>query len=200
MAQVTGWKQSRRRRVFDEVSNELPLYAWGFLDRTAGSSRPVWQIAGQTVDPATVRRAPPDDAYPRSDFRPAEENSDKRSPWRRQLRILQSRYREYVLGLPPGEDRPRAVGPEVDSFLPEEAVADDRTLNFLLDPDVEKRAWRRLVRRGWGGLVDARRLYHNLLSSQPLCFNLFGFLDGHRPALLAVLHDVFEVDAKEPVE
>jgi hypothetical protein len=45
----------------------------------------------------------------------------------------------------------------------------------------------RLAQKGWGGLVSEDRLRRNLLSSQPLAFNLFGFLKRHPRAVIAWL-------------
>jgi hypothetical protein len=52
--------------------------------------------------------------------------------------------------------------------------------NFL-HPDIAKLALRESVYREPGALIDEERLWSNLLSSQPLCFNLFGSLKLNAP-------------------
>ena len=47
--------------------------------------------------------------------------------------------------------------------------------NFL-SLDIAKLALREMVYRENGAMIDADRLWNNLLSSQPLCFNVFGNL------------------------
>lgn len=92
--------------------------------------------------------------------------------FQRRARLLQSLWRE-ARGLPMGERRP---GVPLGSRLPlpfaESSVANFFTENIRRSVDdcvAGKRA-------GSGQLVDVDRLYANLLSSQPLCFNLFGEL------------------------
>lgn len=46
--------------------------------------------------------------------------------------------------------------------------------NNFLSPDIAKLVFRESVYREIGAMIDQERLWTNLLSSQPLCFNLFG--------------------------
>jgi hypothetical protein len=74
-----------------------------------------------------------------------------------------------------------------DQLLSEEAVVyAERRLPEL---DVERRK------------AERRRLFRNMLSSQPLCFSVFGHLDAHRDAAARVLDAVlpWPVDAVEDV-
>jgi hypothetical protein len=59
-----------------------------------------------------------------------------------------------------------------------------------------------LAQKGWGGLVSEDRLRRNLLSSQPLAFNLFGFLKRYPGAVLAWLASlgIEAVDAELRIE
>ena len=94
--------------------------------------------------------------------------------FQRRARLLQSLWRE-ARGLPMGERRP---GVPLGSRLPL-AFAETSLANFLTENI--RRSVRECIaakRAGSGQLVDADRLYANLLSSQPLCFNLFGELQG----------------------
>ncbi|SDP11682.1 hypothetical protein SAMN05660199_03192 [Klenkia soli] len=88
--------------------------------------------------------------------------SDK--PWQSELRLRQSRWRQR-LGLPAGEHRGKALG----SSLP----AHDRVSNFLT-PAVAMAVEEARGQRG--ALISAPRIYTNMLSSQPLTFNLFAEL------------------------
>jgi hypothetical protein len=84
--------------------------------------------------------------------------------WQAELRLRQARWREH-LGLPAGEVGNRPLG----SRLP----AGDVTSNFLT-PAVARAVAE--AKAEPGALVSAPRIYDNMLSSQPLAFNLFGEL------------------------
>ena len=87
------------------------------------------------------------------------------------MRFHQSWYRASALGLPWG------VGPmphstrKLGSMLTVEDGAAGR--NFLA-PELFELAKGRIAEKT--GTVDEFRLLHNMLSSQPMCFNLFGYL------------------------
>jgi hypothetical protein len=49
-----------------------------------------------------------------------------------------------------------------------------------------------------GGTAEADRLQRNLLSSMPLCFNLFGFLRQHASIAAAALGEVLDLPMMEP--
>ena len=86
------------------------------------------------------------------------------APWQAELRLRQARWRE-TLGRPAGMAGQRTLG----SRLP----ADDTTSNFLtgtIARAVEE------AKQQPGALISAPRIYDNMLSSQPLAFNLFAEL------------------------
>jgi hypothetical protein len=58
----------------------------------------------------------------------------------------------------------------------------------------------RLRLRGQGGIVEPKRLFHNLLSSQPLCFNLFGMLKWYPKELALGLSKLLDHDVDEIVD
>lgn len=98
------------------------------------------------------------------------EPTDK-SVFQRQARILQSLWRQQR-GYPIGEHRGRKIGSYLAMPWAEQTMA-----NFL-DEDI-----RRVVRDVLGGhdgpdrrVIQRARLFGNLLSSQPLAFNLFAHL------------------------
>lgn len=84
------------------------------------------------------------------------------------VRRHMSWYRAAVLGVPCG------TGPKSSdvSFYGNMLTRADgeRGLNFLT-PEIHRVA---LARAAEGGTVEPFRLMHNMLSSQPMCFNLFG--------------------------
>ncbi len=85
------------------------------------------------------------------------------------MRFHQSWYRANVLNLPwgtgPGPESSRELG----NMLTGESAT--KGLNFLT-PEIFTVAKRRIDETR--GTVDVYRLLHNMLSSQPMCFNLFG--------------------------
>jgi hypothetical protein len=91
------------------------------------------------------------------------------NPFTARMRLHQSWYREAVLQLPAGKG-PLASSTEIRGSMlrPEDA---ERGSNFLT-PEIH-RVVRERLREG-GRNVERFRLLHNMLSSQPMCFNLFG--------------------------
>ena len=108
--------------------------------------------------------------------------------WRAQYRRLQSWYRETVLRTPPGTDD---RGITRANMLPADAVARNPGLNFL-DEGIAAYARKRRPSDG--------RLRRNMLSSMPLCFNLFGALRRHPTAAARGLGSVLDLDIKEILE
>jgi hypothetical protein len=106
--------------------------------------------------------------------------SDRDAPAARRHRFHQSWYRAFVLGLPVG------TGPQQNatSFYGNMLRAEDAATgsNFLTD-EIHEIAERRITE---GGTVEPFRCRHNMLSSQPMCFNLVGPLQS-RPALAAAV-------------
>lgn len=106
----------------------------------------------------------------------------------RNYRRLQSRWRGVVLGLPPGtyEDsngRVRALG----SLLPTMATRQSQ----LLSQEAIWHAEARLPQlAAEGRKAEPRRLWTNMLSSQPMCFSIFGHLEAHRAAAARALDRV----------
>jgi hypothetical protein len=202
--QVIGWKQSRLGHNGGPTLEDVPLHVYGNLSRRSTPTGTVFCVGEHDVVEGTIVPFDEGEGFPKAGYSFVPEKVDRRYPFRESLRELQSWYREYVLALPPGDHVHKGSPRKVVSRLPEEAVAIDPTLNFLVDADIEKKAKERLLQKSWAGIVNRHRLYHDLLSSQPLCFNLFGFLavktpkdpsPGDRYALLDVLNDAFGVEA-----
>ena len=97
-------------------------------------------------------------------------------------RRLASRWRETKLGLPPGVHP--TSGRLVGSLLPADAPAD---ANWLTPQIADYVAERLPQARADGETIEPGRLARNLLSSQPLCFNLFGQLQAFPDAGARVL-------------
>ncbi len=92
-------------------------------------------------------------------------------PFRARMRRHQSWYRAEVL------KRPCGIGPfhsSTSRYGNMLTRSDGAAGQNFLTPEVFEVALDRL-RRG-GGMVEEYRLLHNMLSSQPMCFNLFGML------------------------
>ena len=111
--------------------------------------------------------------------------------WRREYRRLQSWYRETVLEVAPNPED----GSGRASMLPKEDVARNPGLNFLGD-DIANYAVERAgqVLQVEGGTLDRDRLMRNMLSSMPLCFNLFGHLRRHPVETARSLAAVLDLD------
>ena len=93
------------------------------------------------------------------------------NPFQRRARLLQALWREEK-GLPIGEHRGRTLG----SRLPMPSAKNDLA-NYL--KDTIRNVVRREVldrKRSAGKLYAKPRIFNDVLSSQPLCFNLFGEL------------------------
>lgn len=114
------------------------------------------------------------------------------SRWRAQYRLLQSWYRETVLHEEPAVG---ANGELVGSMLSKDAGAAGRNfLSSYIAAYVEKRIPE--VQQA-NGTIEVTRLRQNMLSSQPLCFNLFGFLRQHRAEAAALLKTALGLDIAE---
>ena len=86
-------------------------------------------------------------------------------------RKLQSRYRHEVLHAKPGASGNYAA---LESYLDADEVAANPQLNFLNPVAFAHALEREVVDQKQGGALDPIRLRRNMLSSMPLCFNLFG--------------------------
>ncbi len=100
-------------------------------------------------------------------------NEPTDSRFKAAARLLQSLWRQEK-GLPIGMHRNpngkrRKLGSRIDP-------RSGRQGNNFLSLDIAKLVLREMVYRENGAMIDADRLWHNLLSSQPLCFNVFGDL------------------------
>ena len=103
-------------------------------------------------------------------------------------RRLQSWYREHVL-----HARPGASGnyPALGSYLDADEVAANPRLNFLSDAALTHAEERITQVKAEGGSLDPVRLKRNMLSSMPMCFNLFGTMRGE-PDFVEVFKELFD--------
>jgi len=100
-------------------------------------------------------------------------NVPEDSRFKAAARLLQALWREEM-GLPIGSHRNlkgkrRKLGSRID------AISAEAGANFLT-PEIATLTRREVIYREVGAFIDEERLWTNLLSSQPLCFNLFGAL------------------------
>lgn len=119
-----------------------------------------------------------------------------RSKFTARMRFHQGWWRAFVLKQPEGP-RPNDASQFVCNALPDAEV---RPGNFLTDR-VAASVTSALADRNAasGGIVDERRLYCNLLSSQPLAFNFFGHLAGDLALATQMLGPLFGLEGIEVV-
>lgn len=111
-------------------------------------------------------------------------------------RRLQSWYRAVQLGAPAGKFM---THDQLGSWLHPDAVSEQRDLNFL-HPDAHEHAEQRSRQvQDEGGSLEAKRLFHNMLSSMPMCFNLFGAMRGE-DAFLFVFQRLFDARATAVID
>ena len=89
--------------------------------------------------------------------------------FQKQMRWHQSWYRNEVLGVPYGTGPRESDAPYYGNMLTADSA--EAGLNFLT-PCIYGLAKERIAEKG--GAVEPFRLLRNMLSSQPMCFNLFG--------------------------
>ncbi len=123
---------------------------------------------------------------------------------RRRYRRLQSWYRETQLHqsdcgvIRAGTEQERRVG----NLLSDASVAADPSLNFLAPSTFAHEILRYAKGRvyevhGENGTLDEHRLYHNMLSSMPLCFNLFVPLHNRLDVAAEVLRAALGLEIDE---
>ena len=112
-------------------------------------------------------------------------------------RQLQAWFRDAQLRVAPGVP----VGKEAPAnLLDREQVITQPDLNFL-HPEAYRHALERaVVAQFEGGELKADRLFHNMLSSMPMCFNLFAAMRAEKPSFLPVFQELFDADATEIVD
>ena len=118
--------------------------------------------------------------------------------WRAKHRRLQALYRETVLDVGRGVDQ---KGRSLESMLQKKDVKEEegKRLNFF-DDDIGIYAHKRATQvnnRPDQAKIDTNRLKHNMLSSQALCFNLFGYLRKHPVEAAQGLSAALELDIHE---
>jgi hypothetical protein len=119
--------------------------------------------------------------------------SDGDPPTVRRHRFHQSWYRAFVLGLPAGTGPQQRATARYGNMLRAEDAAAGR--NFLTD-EIHRVVESRIAE---GGTVEPFRCRHNMLSSQPMCFNLLAPLQS-RPSLAAAFVEAVtgrEVEVEE---
>lgn len=108
----------------------------------------------------------------------------------------QSWYRECVLQVGAGKFMSYD---HLGSYLDKSLVESDPSLNFLTAEAEAHAVERAAAVKSEGGTLDPVRLRQNLLSSMPLCFNLFGSLRGE-PEFLTLFQQVFDPAATQIVD
>jgi hypothetical protein len=107
------------------------------------------------------------------------------------MRFHQSWYRATVLEVPYGTGPTPRAKTEYGNMLTAEDAA--KGLNFLT-PAIFAAVKARLAETE--GLIEEFRLLRNMLSSQPLCFNLFGYLGLHLDLATRLMEALFPGEVK----
>jgi hypothetical protein len=140
-------------------------------------------VAGLPPEPEAPLEIEPIDRIP---------NDPELTRWRRAARAHQIRWRQ-VHGWPAGTMAIPARaggGTRVLANSLDEDFGPATGANFLSD-SVRAAVAHRLKHRQKGETLNTRRLYCNLLSSMPMCFNLFGQLHGDPAASARAAHQWF---------
>ena len=116
------------------------------------------------------------------------------APIRARYRALQSWYREHRLNARFSSKGPSGRTEPVGSLLSRGDVACDRSLNFLCDPEILKFAESRSRQvRQEGGAAERGRLFHNMLSSMPMAFDVAAVVST-APDRAEILRHLFGLD------
>lgn len=119
-----------------------------------------------------------------------------RSKFTARMRFHQGWWRAFVLNMPEGP-RPNNPGQLVCNAMAEGQATRDNFLTHRVALAVDAALTTR--DSASGGIVDERRLYCNLLSSQPLAFNFFGHLTADLNLATRVLTPLFGLEGAEVV-
>ncbi len=158
------------------------------IDKFIGTPDEI-EFIGMADDMKTLK---PEAANKSSDIGPQYE---KDLPFTARMRFHQSWYRanvfEVTCGIGPGPSDTRELG----NMLTRESGI--KGLNFLTH-QIFKVAKDRL--KDARGMVNEYRLLHNMLSSQPMCFNLFGLLVLDHDLATRIFKLVFPDEVEKVVE
>ncbi len=119
------------------------------------------------------------------------------SPRTAQYRRLQGWYRETQLGI--AQAGIGVNGKRVVSMLPSEAIDEHPDLNFICPAAYDHAVARIAVAESEGLNIEPDRLRRNMLSSMPLCFNIFGALGTH-PSFIQLVQALFDQSATEIID
>jgi hypothetical protein len=118
------------------------------------------------------------------------------SGWKKQMRFHQGWWRAFVLAEEEG-DYPNREGKRICNTIQDGRASKKNFLSPNIIQAVEKTIEER--RQIKAGMLDEDRLFNNLLSSQPLCFNFFGEFKLKPELALSVLQQ-FWPDLTEIIE
>lgn len=116
----------------------------------------------------------------------------KDSAFAARMRLHQSWYRAHVLGVSCGTGPKSTDTSQYGNML---TCADADTGCNFLTPEIAQVARDRVAQGSHG--VEPFRLFHNMLSSQPMCFNLFGPLVNDRVLARQLLAPLVTEDVAE---
>jgi len=197
-----GWQAARQADEYADAIWQCRQELYPFFDRLIAAQTQIY-APGATVPSIDVWSRPTTTVWwPDADgdhmpawpaWNSAELAVSGDSPRMSKYRRHQSWWRESQRNAAPGA-HPKDPGRLIGSTFAADAVAADRRLNFI-DESAYQHAERRAIGVvGEGGTVDATRLFGNLLSSMPMCFNLFGAI-GSAASFADLIRSVFDEQA-----
>jgi hypothetical protein len=161
------------QQLYDSSGNKMLIEL-----KKGGSRGSLWQKAGpvneelkSSLEPGVVVSHNPNIvSFDETDIDTGPQYSGDK-PFTKRMRFKQSNYRANVLKLPCGYGPTKTSTSKYGNMLTDAGA--NQGANFL-SPKIFEVVKER-VRQGHGA-IDDFRLFRNMLSSQPLCFNLFGLM------------------------
>lgn len=199
-----GWDATRQANEYADAIFQGRAELYPFFDRLIAAQTKVYSSNAEILSLDTSLRPTttvwwPDAACDHTPAWPAWNSVELAvrcdSPRMAKYRSHQSWWRESQRNVAPG-DHPKIPGRLIGNMFAAASVETDRRLNFI-----DEAAYRHAERRaseveGEGGTLDAKRLFANLLSSMPMCFNLFGAI-GAAPRFVDLVRAVFDDKAAD---
>ncbi len=112
----------------------------------------------------------------------------KENNFKKRMRLHQGWWRAFVLGEKEGE-HPKKKNESICNTIQNGQITNKNFLTPLAADIVEKIV--KMRNEDSAGLMDVDRLYNNLLSSQPLCFNFFAPLYADKECALKFIKGIY---------
>lgn len=120
---------------------------------------------------------------------------DSDNTFTHKARMLQGWYRAFVLNLSQGTGPNEKDDRLLPNMIPKSGELQPKA-NFLNDV-IHQVVMERVKKRDIGGTIEEYRLFHNMLSSQPLAFNLFAPLSVDAELATELLQKIYPDEVKQ---